>query len=79
MAPPVLAWPAAARIGQLRAEMISPTGTPSAAKDRTDEEQHDVQLLMPEVHAAIKDLCDTIEFDLRHEPTAPGLRRRARE
>jgi hypothetical protein len=27
----------------------------------------------------VKDLWDTIEFHLRHEPTPAGLRRRARE
>ena len=48
------------------------------AKEKTDTEQEEATALVVEVDAFIKDMWDTIEFNLRtHE--ASSLRRRARE
>ncbi len=74
-----IAWPAAAEVTALRDQFRTQSAAQSTAKDATDREQGDVERLLPGVAAAIKDLWDTIEFNLRHEPTTSGLRRRARE
>jgi hypothetical protein len=74
-----IAWPSAAEVDALRDTFIEQGGSQSAAKDRTDREQSDVEQLMPEVLAAIKDLWDTVEFNLRFETSNPSRRRRARE
>ena len=74
-----IAWPSAAEVTALRDQFRNQASAQSTAKDATDREQGDVERLVPEVAAAVKDIWDTVEFNLRHEPTTAGLRRRARE
>jgi hypothetical protein len=74
-----IAWPSAADVATLRDTFLEQAGPQSEAKDRTDREQGDVEQLAPEVLAAIKDLWDTVEFNLRFEPTNASRRRRARQ
>jgi hypothetical protein len=76
---PPIAWPSAAEVATVRAQFSTQAAAQSSAKDATDREQGHVERLLPEVAAAVKDLWDTVEFHLRHEPTPASLRRRARE
>jgi hypothetical protein len=76
---PPIAWPSAAEVATVRAQFSTQAAAQSSAKDATAREQGDVERLLPEVAAAVKDLWDTVEFHLRHEPTPASLRRRARE
>jgi len=73
-----IGWPSAADVAAARDEFRAAAGPQNAAKDRTDAEQADVEKLMPEVFAAIRDIWDTVEFHVRHEPSNPSRRRRAR-
>ena len=74
-----IAWPSAAEVTALRDQFRTQAAAQSTAKDATDREQGDVERLQPEALAAIKDMWDTVEFNLRHEPTNAGRRRRARQ
>jgi hypothetical protein len=73
-----LAWPAVAKITTVLNELDAAEAEQTRAKDKADIEDEQATALDAEVDAFIKDLWDTIEFNLRtHE--APSLRRRARE
>lgn len=73
-----LAWPTAAKISTIINQLDAAEAEQTRAKDRADIEDEQATALDAEVDAFIKDMWDTIEFNLRtHE--APSLRRRARE
>lgn len=76
---PPMAWPSAAELDGLRQELTERSAVQSTAKDRYDREQGDVERIVPEAAAAVNDLWDTIEFNLRQEPSNSSRRRRARE
>lgn len=73
-----LAWPSAAQVEAARVAAVNAENAQSTKKDAYDAAQALVAAQRPAVDALIKDLWDTIEFNLRAESQA-SLRRRARE
>jgi hypothetical protein len=75
---PALAWPAIAEVNTAANALQSALTAQSTAKDAYDLAQEIVSDQRPTVDPFIKDLWDTIEFNLRTED-ASSLRRKARE
>ena len=73
-----LAWPSIAQIDTAVGLLESAEADQLRAKEKTDTEQEEATALVSEVDVFIKDLWDTIEFNLRTHD-GPSLRRRARE
>ena len=73
-----LAWPSAAQVEAARVAAANAENAQSTKKDAYDSAQSILAAQRPAADAFIKDLWDTIEFNLRAE-TAASLRRRARE
>jgi hypothetical protein len=73
-----LAWPAMAEINDDAAALQAAVNAQSTAKDAYDLAQETVAEQRPTVDPFIKDLWDTIEFNLRTEEPS-SLRRKARE
>ena len=76
--PGPLAWPTTAQITTTITTLDTAETAQLQAKEKTDNEEDQAAALTSEVDFFIKDLWDTIEFNLR-ALDAPGLRRRARE
>lgn len=76
---PPLAWPTIGEVNTENALLETADNTQSTRKDAFDQLQRAIALLRPAVDHLIKDLWDTIEYNLRHEPDHASLRRRARE
>ena len=74
-----LAWPTLAEVLTERNAFTAAETTQTTAKDAYDQATRNLAALAPSVDTFILDIWDTIEFNLRHEPDAPSLRRRARE
>ena len=73
-----IAWPTVAKITTALNALTSAEAEQLRAKEKADDEEEQATALDPEVDAFIKDMWDTVEFNLRtHE--AASLRRRARE
>lgn len=75
---PALAWPAIAEVNTNANTLQTAATTQSTAKDTYDLAQETVSDQRPAVDALIKDLWDTIEYNLRTEEPS-SLRRKARE
>lgn len=73
-----LAWPAIAEVNTAAAALQNNETLQSNAKDAYDLGQEDVAAQRPAVDDLIKDLWDTIEYNLRNDD-ASSLRRKARE
>ena len=73
-----LAWPSAAQVEAARVAAFNAENAQSTKKDAYDSAQAQLAAQRPAADAFIKDLWDTIEFNLRAE-SAASLRRRARE
>ena len=73
-----MAWPTVAKINAALNALTAAEAEQLRAKEKADDEEEQATALDAEVDAFIKDMWDTIEFNLRnHEATS--LRRRARE
>ena len=76
--PGPLSWPTVAQVTAALSALESAEAEQLRAKEKADLEDEEATALDAEVDPFIKDMWDTIEFNLRtHE--APSLRRRARE
>lgn len=76
--PGPMAWPTIAQVSATLNAFNAAEAIQLQAKDKADQEEEEATALDGEVDTFIKDMWDTIEFNLRtHE--APSLRRRARE
>lgn len=73
-----LAWPAIGEVTAAATALQNAVNLQSTAKDAYDLAQESVADQRPTVDVVIKDLWDTIEFNLRAEDPA-SLRRKARE
>ena len=73
-----MAWPTITEVNTAATACSAAETAQSSAKDGFDIAQEDVGDQRPTVDPVIKDLWDTIEFNLRAE-TPSSLRRRARE
>jgi hypothetical protein len=73
-----MAWPTVAKINTALNALTAAETEQLRAKEKADEEEEQATALDAEVDAFIKDMWDTIEFNLRNHD-APSLRRRARE
>jgi len=73
-----LAWPAIGEVNSASAACAAAETTQSSAKSGFDIAQEDVGDQRPTVDPVIKDLWDTIEYNLRAD-APPSLRRKARE
>ena len=51
----------------------------SLAQANTNKEQEDVTALYAEAHALAVDICDTVEFNVRQDPSASSRRAKARK
>ena len=76
--PGPFAWPAIAQINAAASTLEGAQAEQLRAKEKTDTEQEEASALVAEIDTFIKDMWDTIEFNLRTHD-APSLRRRARE
>lgn len=76
---PPLAWPSATEVAAQAALLSAAEAAQSTAKDFYDQLQQSIATQRPGIDAHIRDLWDTIEYNLRHEPTPASLRRKARE
>jgi hypothetical protein len=73
-----MTWPTVAKINAVLNDLTGAEAEQLRAKEKADDEDEQATALDAEVDAFIKDMWDTIEFNLRtHEATS--LRRRARE
>ncbi len=75
---PAMAWPAIAEVNIAATACADAENTQSGAKSGYDIAQEDVAEMRPQVDVLIKDLWDTIEYNLRAD-APPSLRRKARE
>ncbi|HEY3664305.1 MAG TPA: hypothetical protein VGL24_14220 [Chthoniobacterales bacterium] len=50
-----------------------------AAQAQTNKEEEDVSALYAEGHALAVDICDTVEFNVRQDPSASSRRAKARK
>ena len=75
---PAMAWPTIGEVAAAATALQAAETAQSAAKDTYDLAQEAVALQRPAVDACIRDLWDTIEFNLRPDD-ATSLRRRTRE
>ena len=75
---PALSWPTIAQVSAAATALQTAVNAQSTAKDSYDLAQETVSDQRPTVDPFIKDLWDTIEFNLRNED-ASSLRRKARE
>ena len=73
-----MAWPTIAEVNTAATACSTAETAQSIAKDGFDTAQEDVGSLRPTVDPVIKDLWDTIEYNLRAD-APPSLRRKARE
>ena len=71
-------WPTIAQVNTAATNCSTAESAQSTAKGSFDLAQESVSELRPSVDAVIKDLWDTIEFNLRAD-APPSLRRKARE
>lgn len=74
-----LAWPSAAEVTAEAAALAAARTTQSTAKTLYDQMQQAIATQRPAIDDLIKDLWDTIEYNLRHEPDNASIRRKARE
>ncbi len=75
---PAMAWPTIAQVSAAGALCASTDATQTTAKSAYDALQEAIADMRPAVDTLIKNLWDTIEFNLRDEDL-PSLRRKARE
>lgn len=75
---PAMAWPAIGEVTTAATACSAAETAQSIAKDAFDLAQETVGDLRPTVDPVIKDLWDTIEYNLRAD-APPSLRRKARE
>ena len=75
---PAMAWPAIAQVNAAAALCASTDATQTTRKSAYDALQEAIGDMRPAVDTLIKNLWDTIEFNLRDEDL-PSLRRKARE
>lgn len=73
-----MSWPTIAQVNTAATNCTNAESAQSTAKGSFDLAQESVAELRPTVDAVIKDLWDTIEFNLRAD-ALPSLRRKARE
>ena len=78
MRDPYQSWPTIAQVNTAATNCTTAENAQSTAKGSFDLAQESVAELRPTVDAVIKDLWDTIEFNLRAD-APPSLRRKARE
>lgn len=74
-----LAWPSAAEVAAESGDLAFNRSQQTTAKTFYDQLQEAIAAQRPTVDALIRDLWDTIEYNLRNEPTQSSLRRNARE
>ena len=74
-----LAWPDIAEVTAAAAALNLARADQTNQKTAYDQMQEAVDTQRPVVDELIKDLWDTIEYNLRHEKDHPSLRRKARE
>ena len=74
-----LAWPSAAEVAAESSDLAFNRSQQTTAKTFYDQLQEAIAAQRPAVDALIRDLWDTIEYNLRNEPTQSSLRRKARE
>ncbi len=69
-----MALPSALEVGSVLAVYQGAASASQAAQTKTDDEREDVSQLYPEAQALAVDLCDTVEFFYRKDPS-DGSRR----
>ena len=74
-----LAWPAVSEVTAEADLLRAAADTQSTDKLLFDQAQEAIATQRPAIDTHIRDLWDTIEYNLRHEPDAASLRRKARE